>query len=162
MKPSTLLAATALLALAACGSGSTATDTATATAAAAPADLKSQVMAMDVSTQPVFAWQQLVAYQHAHPEANTSPCTSIRRAEADGVIPDNVAPDSIYAQFKGQVVFAVQCGPQLTTVRSEPKEHWLVAFPDGATAATVVNCADAHGKDQCVRPIPTAATAAAP
>jgi hypothetical protein len=120
--------------------------------------MKTQVEHMDVSMQPVFAWQQLVAYQAAHPEA-TPPCPKVRRAESEGVIPANVAPNTIYTPFAGQLVFTVQCGQQLTTVHSDPREHWLVSFAPGAASANVVNCADAHGNDQCVRPIPVAAAA---
>jgi hypothetical protein len=153
MKPSMLLAA-AVLALAACGQPPSSTDSSTATATAA-ADMKTQVENMDVSMQPVFAWQQLVAYQTAHPEA-TPACPKVRDARSEGVIPANVAPNTIYTPLAGQLVFSVQCGQQLTTVQSTPQEHWLVSFAPGAASANVVNCADAHGKDQCVRPIPMA------
>ena len=156
MKPSTLLAAAALLALAACGqSGGTTADTTTTAPPAAPADMKTQVENMDPTMQPVFAWQQLVAYQTTHPEA-TPACPKVRRAGSEGVVPANVAPNTIYTPLAGQLVFSVQCGQQLTTVRSTPQEHWLVSFAPGAASANVVNCADAHGNDQCVSPIPTA------
>jgi hypothetical protein len=56
--------------------------------------------------------------------------------------------------YKGSLVFSVQCGPQLTTVRDEPREHWLVVFAPGATEAVVVNCANAAGRDQCTRTMP--------
>jgi hypothetical protein len=157
MKPSMLLAAAAVLALSACGQPA-ATDTATTAASTAPADMKTQIEHMDVSMQPVFAWQQLMAYQAAHPEA-TPPCPKVRRAESEGVIPANVAPNTIYTPFAGQLVFSVQCGQQLTTVHNDPHQHWLVSFAPGAASANVVNCADAHGNDQCVRPIPMAGAA---
>jgi len=151
MKPSTLLAAAALLALAACGQSATETTTATATT---PSDLKSQVEAMAPEQQPVFAWQQLVAYQTAHPDA-TPACSKVRRAASQGVVPANVDPKSIYAQYAGQLVFEIQCGQQLTTVHDDPHEHWLVIFAPGATAANVAHCVDAHGGELCARIIPT-------
>jgi hypothetical protein len=157
MKPSMLLAAVALLGLGACGQSSVATS-APAPAAAA-ADMKSKVENMDPTMQPVFAWQQLVAYQTAHPDA-TPACPKVRRAESRGVIPANVAPNTIYSPLAGQLVFSVQCGPQLTTVRDNPHEHWLVSFAPGAAAAAVTNCADAHGADQCLNGVQTAATPA--
>jgi hypothetical protein len=156
MKPSTLLAAVALLGLAACGQSGVATSAATPAAAA---DMKSRVENMDPTMQPVFAWQQLVAYQSAHPEA-TPACPKVRRAESRGVIPANVAPNTVYSALAGQLVFSVQCGAQLTTVHDNPHEHWLVSFAPGATGAGVTNCADAHGADQCLSGVQTAAAPA--
>lgn len=145
----------AALGLAACGQ-STAPEP---EAPAAPLSLLEQVQAQSAENQPVFAWQQLTAYQQAHPEA-TPACTSIRGAESRGIVPDNVAPGSVYEPFKGALVFSVQCGPQLTTAHDEPREHWLVAFAPGAAEAAVVNCADAAGRnDRCGRAVPTAEAA---
>jgi hypothetical protein len=126
--------------LAACGQQ----EAAAPDAPAAPQSLMDQVAAMAPEQQPVFAWQQLTAWQAAHPEAQP-PCTSIRRVDAVGVIPENVDPETLYANYKGAMVFAVQCGPQLTTVRDDPREQWLVAFAPGAAEAAVVSCATATG-----------------
>lgn len=143
----------AALALAACGQ-STAPEP---EAPAAPQSLMEQAQAQSAEMAPVFAWQQLTAYQASHPEA-TPACSSIRGAESRGIVPDNVAADSIYAAHKGSLVFSVQCGPQLTTVRDEPREHWLVVFAPGAAEAAVVNCANDAGRDQCPRAIPVTTT----
>lgn len=158
MKPSLIVASVAALALAACGQPATEEK---AAEPAAPQSLVDQVNAMSLEQQPVFAWEQLVAYQGAHPEAQP-PCTSVRATESRGVIPADVAPDSAYAQFAGSHVFSVQCGPQLTATRMDPREHWLVVFPEGATEPTVFNCAGADGRDVCPRVVPTAAAPAAP
>ena len=99
----TYLAAAAALLLAACGQS-----TAPATEEApAPQGLFEQVEAMSPETQPVFAYQQLTAYQQAHPEV-TPPCTSVRSTERVAV-PGNVDPASIYAAHTTDAVFAVQC-----------------------------------------------------
>jgi hypothetical protein len=144
--------------LAACGQSSEASKD--AEAPAPPADALSQLQTQSAENQPVFAWQQLTAYQQAHPEAQP-PCTSIRRAEARGVVPTDVAPDSIYAAHVGATVFSIQCGPQLTRARNEPAEHWLVIFAPGAASAEVVNCADGSN-DRCAGlTIPRAAAAPA-
>lgn len=148
-----VLACAALFALAACGQPAEAP--ADEAAPAASASLMEQVQAMPADQQPVFAWQQLTAYQGAHPEAQP-PCTSIRAAEARGIVPPNIDPASIYAGHAGSLVFAIQCGPQLTQVRSDPAEHWLVIFAPGATEAAVLNCADGT-RDRCSgRVLPTA------
>lgn len=148
------LAIAAALALAACGQSTTAPE---AEAPPAVQDLMTQAQAQAPEMQPVFAWQQLTAYQTAHPELQQPPCTSIRRAESRGIVPADAAPDSIYAGHVGALVFSIQCGPQLTTVRDQPTEHWLVIFAPGATAAEVVSCADGTG-DRCrAREIPRAA-----
>lgn len=162
-----ILAGAALFALAACGQP--AETPAEEAAPAAPASLMEQVQAMAPAEQPVFAWQQLTAYQSTHPEAQP-PCTSIRTAEARGIVPPNIAPDSIYAPHVGALVFAIQCGPQLTQVRADPAEHWLVLFAPGAAEAAVLNCADGT-RDRCagralpttdVMPTPTPAPATTP
>lgn len=143
----------AVLVLAACGP-------AEAPAPAAPQTLMEQVQHMAAEQQPVFAWQQLTAYQQAHPEAQP-PCASIRRVDAIGIVPADAADDSLYAGYKGALAFTVQCGAQLTTVQDNPREHWLVAFAPGATEAAVTSCADADGRDLCPR-IPRRAAPAAP
>ncbi|MBI3437960.1 MAG: hypothetical protein HY054_04800 [Proteobacteria bacterium] len=146
-----IIAATALLALAACGQSSTApsSDTATATA---PQGLMEQIQAQALEMQPVTAWQQL----SAHPETMPA-CGSVRRTESKGIVPANAVPP--YAGHAGELVFSIQCGPQLTTVRSDPHEHWLIFFAPGATTSTIVNCAQGSG-DQCLlASIPTTAAA---
>src|SRR5262249_55903042 len=134
MKPSMLLAAIALLTLAACGQSGGA-DSA-ATTAATTADMKAQVEGMDPAMQPVFAWQQLGVHQQTHPEESPG-VPKVREAQTDGEIPANVAPNTIYTPLKGQLVFSVQCGQQLTSVGNHPNEHWLVAFAPGAANASV-------------------------
>ena len=150
MKP--IQAFVAAYALAACGqTPAPATET-----SAAPQALMDQVLAMAPEEQPVFAYQQLAAYQHAHPEA-LPVCAAVRGAEARGVIPADVDAASPYAPLKGGEVYSVQCGALLSQTRFDPHEHWLVAFMPGAATAAVANCADAHGNDQCPRAIPRAA-----
>lgn len=143
-----VIAAAAVFALAACGQQGAKQETAPE-APPAPAALIDQVQAMAPEQQPVFAWQQLTAYQGQHPEA-APPCTSIRRAESRGIIPANATPDSPYANYIGSLVFSIQCGPQLTTVRDDPAEHWLVVFAPGATDVAVANCKGPRG-DICPR-----------
>lgn len=144
--------AASILALAACGQPAEAPE---AEAPEAPPTALAQLQSRGAEEQPVFAYQQLVAYQQANPEVQPA-CSSIRGAEARGVIPENIAPDSIYAPYVGSTVFAIQCGPQLTTVQDDPREHWLVVFTPGAEATTVVNCAQPNGRDPCRgRQLPT-------
>lgn len=161
MKTRYALAAWAALALAACGPpAETAPET-----PQAPQSLMDQVQAMAPELQGVFAWQQLTAWQQAHPEAQP-PCASIRRVDTVGAIPTDVAADSIYAAYAGNLVFTVQCGPQLTTVRDNPAEQWMVAFAPGAAEAAIVNCANEEGRSRCPRvpprAAPTSATTTAP
>ncbi len=151
-----IVVALAAFALTACGQAAAPPEE----APPAPQSLMEQVQAMGAEQQPVFAWQQLTAYQQAHPEAQP-PCASIRRVDAIGIIPDDVDPESIYAAHKGSLVFTVQCGQQLTTVRDDPREHWLVAFAPGATEAAVQSCANESGRTECTR-VPLRAAAPAP
>lgn len=150
----------AALALAAAACGQSTAPTQTDTAVAAPQSLIEQVQAMAAAEQPVRAVGLLQAYHAAHPDV-TPPCTEIRMAESRGVVPADVAPGTVYSPYAGALVFAVQCGARLTTVRADPREHWLVVLAPGATDAVVVNCADARGDDACARTIPRAAPAAA-
>jgi hypothetical protein len=144
----------ALAALAACNQ-----QAAEPEAPAAPMSLRAQVRSMAPEMQPVFAYQQLAAHLQAEGQA----CTGPRGAESRGTVPENVAPDSIYAPFAGADVYTVQCGEQLTTVRSDPRQRWLVAFAEGAEEAQYANCADPRGIDLCVsRQIPTLDAAATP
>ncbi|MDX2276833.1 MAG: hypothetical protein NW206_15390 [Hyphomonadaceae bacterium] len=157
MKPIILLAASAALLLAACGQ----TTAPVEEAPAAPQALMDQVLAMAPEQQPVFAYQQLAAYQQAHPEA-TPICSAVRATEARGIIPDDVDPASTYGPFAGGAVYSVQCGALLSQTRYDPTEHWLVAFMPGAAEPTIVNCADASGRDQCPAQIPRAAAPPSP
>jgi hypothetical protein len=152
-----LLLAICTLALAACGQPTQAPSEATVEA---PQSLMDQVQALAAEQQGVFAWQQLTAWQQTHPEAQP-PCASIRRVDTVGTIPADVAADSIYAAYAGNLVFTVQCGPQLTTVRDNAAEQWLVAFAPGAAEAAIANCANEEGRSRCPRVPPRAAPAAA-
>jgi hypothetical protein len=147
----------AALALAACGQSATPE----AEAPAAPQAMMDQVLAMAPDQQPVFAWEQLTAYQAAHPEAQP-PCASIRGAESRGIIPADVDPASIYGPHAGALVYSIQCGAQLTGTPMDPREHWLVVMIPGAADPVILNCADAAGLDQCPRAIPKAAAPATP
>jgi len=156
MKIAHIAAASALLALAACGQTAAPTEE----APAAPQSLMEQIEGMTNETAPVFAYQQLAAYQTAHAESQP-PCQSVRSTERIGVIPENVAPDSIYAAYVGSAVYSVQCGAQLSATAFDPREHWIVVFSPGAMEPTIVNCANARGVDQCPRAIATVAAAPA-
>ena len=147
-----LILAAGLL-VAACGPS---TSTPTTTTPAAPQGLMEQAQAKSPEEQPVFAFQTLAAYQTAHPDS-TPKCQRVRGAESLGVIPADVATGSIYQPFAGDLVFSVQCGPQLTRIAYDPHEHWLVVMAPGAADATVVSCADAHGNDTCPDHVPRAA-----
>ncbi|HCK84452.1 MAG TPA: hypothetical protein DHW63_08025 [Hyphomonadaceae bacterium] len=150
----TVFAALAALALAACGQAEAPKEE----APAAPQSMMEQILAQAPEMQPVVAYQQLVAYLTAHPEMQAA-CTGPRSTESRGIVPDDVAPDSIYAAHKGALVLSVQCGQQLTTVRDNPSEHWLVVAAPEAAEAMFINCADAQGRDQCPHAIPRAAPA---
>lgn len=153
MKPTNIAALAALAMLAACGQTEAPQEEA---APAAPESLMQQVEGMSAERAPVFAYQQLAAYQQAHPDSQP-PCTAVRQTERLGIVPENVAPDSIFAAHVGAAVYSVQCGPQISTTRFDPREHWLVVFAPGAGEVTLVNCADARGVDRCTRAIPTVA-----
>lgn len=145
------IATAALFALAACGQPAEAP----AEQESAALSLQQQVRAEPAEMRPVFAYQQLMAYFQAHPELEAT-CIGPRGAEARGTVPENVAPDSLYGPYVGADAYAVQCGEQLTTVRDDPRQRWLVVFAPDATEPVVVNCADPQGRDQCaVRQIPT-------
>jgi hypothetical protein len=125
----------------------------------APTGMLEQLQSRGPEDQLVFAYQQLIAYQQAHPEAQP-PCTAIRGTESRGVIPADVAPDSIYAPFVGATVISVQCGVLISRAAMEPWEHWLVVFAPGAADVTVVNCARGN-VDACPVQVPRAAAAGA-
>jgi hypothetical protein len=139
--------------LAACGQSNEASQQ--PEAPAAPQAMMEQVLAMAPEQQPVFAFQQLAAYQSAHPDSQPT-CSAVRASEARGIIPPDAAPDSIYAAYIGAAVYSVQCGALVSRTRFDPSEHWLVVFAPGAAEAAIVNCADARGLDQCPRAIPKA------
>lgn len=152
-----LLAASTAFALAACGQ-----TTQTEEAPPAPQSLMEEVQAQAPEMQLVSAYQHLVAYQQAHPEVQP-PCTAPRATESRGVIPDTVAPDSIYAGHVGSLVISVQCGQLVSRAAFDPREHWLVIYAPGATEAAVVNCAGPNGRDVCPTlraPTPTTPTTA--
>jgi len=149
-------AACAVFALAACGQAQAPTEEAPAVAE----DLLSQVNRMPAEQQPVFAYQQLAAYQQAHADSQP-PCTAVRATEARGVVPENVDPASPYAAHVGSSVYSVQCGALISATAYDPREHWLVVFAPGAAEVTVVNCADAQGRDACPRQFPTVAASPA-
>jgi hypothetical protein len=155
--PFLLMCASAVLILAACGQ----TTAPAEEAPAAPQTLMDQVLAMPAENQPVFAYQQLTAYQQAHPEV-TPLCSSVRATESRGVVPADVDPASKYGPFAGAAVYSVQCGALLSQTRFDPREHWLVAFMPGAAEAAIVNCADASGADKCPAAVPRAAAPATP
>jgi hypothetical protein len=152
-----MLATVTVFALAACGQ----TEAPAPEAPPEPQALMDQVLGMAPEQQPVFAYQQLAAFQQAHPESQPI-CASIRGTEARGIIPADVDPTSAYGPFAGGAVYSVQCGVQLTGTRMDPREHWLVAFMPGAAEVAIANCADAQGRDQCPTAIPRAAAPATP
>ncbi len=157
MKLHIMLAMGAAFAAAACGQ----TPVPEPQAPAAPLSMMDQVLAMAPEQQPVFAWQQLTAYQTTHPEA-VPLCASIRGAESRGILPADVDPASIYGPHAGALVYSIQCGAQLTGTRMDPAEHWLVVMVPGAAEPVILNCANAAGVDQCPTAIPRAAAPATP
>ena len=150
-----LIIACAALALAACGQSTAPVEE----APAAPQSLMEQVQAMSGEDQLVAGYSALVAYQQAHPEAQP-PCTSPRGTESRGVIPADVAPDSVYAPHAGSLVLSVQCGVLISRAQFDPREHWLVVYAPAATEVAVVNCAGPNGSDVCPAQIPRAAAPA--
>lgn len=151
----TYLAASAVLLLAACSQpAAPATEE-----PPAPQGLYEQIQAASPENQPVLAYQQFIAYQQAHPEL-TPPCTAVRGTEQI-TIPDNVAPDSIYAAHRGSTVFTIQCGALISATRMDFNEKWLIAFAPGAATPTVEHCLGERQADRCPRQVPTAAAAPA-
>lgn len=153
---SKLIIACAALALAACGQSTAPVEE----APAAPQSLMEQVQAMSGENQLVAGYSALVAYQQAHPETQP-PCTSPRGTESRGVIPADVAPNSVYAAHVGSLVLSVQCGVLISRAQLDPREHWLVVYAPGATEVAVVNCAGPNGSDVCPAQVPRAAAAPA-
>ncbi|MGD9981290.1 MAG: hypothetical protein AB7H66_06995 [Hyphomonadaceae bacterium] len=149
----TFLAAGALALLAACNPPAATEEEAPAT----PASLFDQVNALSAPEQPVFAYQQLIAYQQANPTV-TPPCQAVRSTERV-TIPENVAPDSIYAPHAGAAVFTVQCGELRSMTRMDPNEKWLVVFAPGAQSVTVEHCLGPRESDRCPRDAPAAPAA---
>ena len=146
----TYLAASAALLLAACGQSTAPT---TEEAPAAPLGLYEELQAKSAEEQPVFAYQQFIAYQQTHPEL-TPPCAAVRSTQ-HVTIPDNVAPDSIYAAHRGSSVFTIQCGALISATRMDFNEKWLIAFAPGAAAVTVEHCLGARETDRCPSQVPT-------
>lgn len=153
----TYLAASAVFLLAACGQGAAPTEE----APAAPQGLYEQVSAMSPEEQPVFAYQQLAAYQTAHPDVVNPPCTAVRGTERVNV-PGNVDPESVYAAHAGSAVFTVQCGALISATRMDFNEKWLIAFAPGASEPAVVHCLGPNGTDRCPRQVPTVEIAPTP
>lgn len=151
--PIAIAAAGAALALAACGQAEAPPE-----APQAPQSLFEQIRAQSPETQLVTSYQHLAAYQQANPDAAPR-CAAVRSSESRGVIPDNVAPESVYAAHVGAAVYSVQCGELRTLTAYDPREHWLVVYAPGASEVVVVNCADANGRDRCPSTVPTVATA---
>lgn len=149
--------AAAALALTACSQPA---ETTAPEAPAAPQSLMEQVQAQAADQQLVTAYQALVAYQQAHPDVQPA-CTAVRGTESRGVIPPNVAPDSIYAAHVGSQVYSIQCGALVSATRPDPTEHWLVVYAPGATEVAVVNCANPRG-DSCPRSVPLVELAPTP
>lgn len=158
----------AALALAACGQAEAPKEE----APPAPASLMEQIQAQSGEEQLVTAYSAFVAYQSMHPDSQPA-CTrpadreggqpyGLRGTESRGVIADNVAPDSIYAAFKGSAVYSIQCGERASRAALDPREHWLVIYAPGATEVSIVNCASAGGADLCPRNVPVVETPAAP
>jgi hypothetical protein len=148
-----MIAATALMTLAACGQAGESAKQETTTAAA-PAGVFEHLERTAPEMQPVTAWQQLMTHAETMPA-----CRDVRRTESKGIVPANVAPDSAYAGHAGEWVFSIQCGPQLTTVRPDPHEHWLIFFAPGAATSTIANCAQGAGDRCLLAQIPTASAA---
>jgi len=155
MKAHHLLAACAALALAACGQSGTET---AEEAPPAPQSLMEQAQGMGPEQLPVFGYQQLIAYQQAHPDAQP-PCTAPRATESYGVVPADADPSSVYGPHVGSLVISVQCGQLISRAAFDPREHWLVVLAPGASEANVVNCAGPSGRDVCPRLAPAAAPA---
>ncbi len=142
----------AALALAACGQAEAPKEE----APPAPQSRMEMIQAQGPEQQLVTAYQDLAAYQQAHPESQPV-CRAVRATESRGVIPDNVSPDSVYAAYKGAAVYSINCGELRTMTRMDPREHWLVVYAPGAADVSIVNCASAAGVDLCPRQVPTAA-----
>jgi hypothetical protein len=152
----TYLAASAALLLTACGQPAPATEE----ASVAPQGLYEQIQAASAENEPVLAYQQFIAYQQAHPEL-TPPCTAVRGTERINV-PDNVAPDSVYAAHRGSAVFTIQCGALISATRMDFNEKWLIAFAPGATEPTIEHCLGERQTDRCPRQVPTVEATPAP
>lgn len=128
----------------------------------APQSAMDRVLAQSPEMQLVTAYQALAAYQQTHAESAPR-CTAVRATESRGIIPDNVAPDSIYAAYRGGAVYSINCGELRSMTRMDPREHWLVIYTPGAADVTVVNCATPNGaEDRCTQQVPVAAAPASP
>jgi len=136
-----ILAGAAMLLAAACSPA----ETPEAEAPAAPQGLMEQAAAMSGEEAAVFAYTTFMSKAASLPR----PCVAVRETLARGVVPSDVAPGSVYAPFAGAMVFAIQCGPLLTTVRAQPEDRWLLALRPGAAEAEIVPCVGADGQDGC-------------
>lgn len=150
-----ILIACAALALAACGQD----EQAEPEAPAAPQSAFDAIQAQAPEMQLVSAYQALAAHQAAHPDVQPT-CRAVRATESRGIIPADVAPDSIYAAHAGAIVYSIQCGELISRQRMDPREHWLVVYAPGAAEPAFVNCAGTGDTDACPRQVPRAEAAA--
>lgn len=121
--------------------------------APAPTGLMEQALAMSPEESAVFAYTTFMAKAPTLPR----PCPAVRETISRGVIPAEVPADSIYAPHVGSLVFAIQCGELLTTVRADPQDHYMLILPPGGTDAQIASCLTAEGIDGCramARPMP--------
>lgn len=152
-----ILLATAAFVLAACGQPAAPVDE----APPAAQSLMEQVQGMGAEEQLVWAVSTLGELQRANP-ALQPPCNNVRGTESRGVIPADVDPESLYAAHVGALVLSVQCGNLVSRERFDPNEHWLLVIAPGASAASVVNCANTRDQDDCPRAVPRVEAAPTP
>lgn len=145
------LIACAALALAACGQA----EQAEPEAPAAPESAFDTITWQAPEQQLVTAYQALIAHQQAHPDVQPT-CRAVRATESRGIIPAEVAPDSIYAAHVASAVYSIQCGELISRQRMDPREHWLVVYAPDAAEPAIVNCAGTDDTDACPRNVPRA------
>lgn len=122
-------------------------------APAAPQGLMEQALAMTPEDSAVFAYTTFMSQAATLPR----PCPAVRETISRGVIGPDVDPESVYAPHIGSLVFAVQCGELLTTVRADPLDHYMLVLAPGATAPLITSCELPGGGDGCramARPMP--------
>jgi len=143
-----LLVGVAALALVACGQAEAPKEE-----AAAPQGLMEEALAKSPEEAAVFAYTTFMA----HTAELARPCPAVRETISRGVIPPDVPENSVYRPHVGSLVFAIQCGELLTTVRADPQDHWMLVLAPGSTTPTIASCLDADGRDGCramARPMP--------
>jgi hypothetical protein len=150
-----------LLALSACGRAQPAK-----VETAAPSSLKEQADTMDLG-----AVAQLAITQVRSGPGGPRPCDMVNETYDVGVIPQDVAAQTVLAQHVGARGFAVRC-----RTRGQAKEdlqagegEWLVLLPADSMTAVVVPClAEPEGVNVCwsrpplQAPVTTPASAPAP